>query len=920
MRRVSARFLNIHHDSDWRTACLATPRNIMGAPHRLPKACVAQATFGLPVLEHFGQWDVADSSCLSTLSPPPQRGGTGNLSSSAPLEGFADIHVHQMGNLGFGGSIIWGGAFGDPAQVLGPIPPEYKRGHDATEAATHRRVHVPAGLKWADAIIRTLETLTDAFAFDLFGHGEDGWPSFTSWPNYNIWMHQQVYQDWLFRAYQGGLRLMVMLAVNSEDDFGRGENHLGSIGKATFQRAKNRGRTANDMEALEWQVRAAYEMQHRIDVEAGGPGRGWYRIVRDPQEASTAIQEGRLAVILGTELQHLFNCDIDRPVCSRQTVIEGLNRLEAMGVNYVFPVHHKWNQFGGPAIFQPLNSGPTERCPDLAYRCSSMGLSELGGFLISELTTRGMLIDTEHFSRKAFADAMSILEQRRYPVLAGHVVPRDLQMDDEQQTERARTSHEITRIVSVGGIVAPMLATPAGEYAPSPGTLLVPLPIRCIGDSGGADQWANAYLLLRKLGSDGGPLSPVAIGSDWNGLAGSPGPVPRHNADQSCEPRKTHAGHQRMELEPKITYPIELPDQLVPAQTGPTKTLHEFHWPAKGRLWDYNSEGVGHIGMIPDFIENLRVLGLTVADLEPFYRSARGVVDLWAVARKREVPEDRHYLRWVPQSPFDVLWFHYADPSRDVQAHPPYSICRTRDGQLLGFLENDACHPVAGPLPQHAPAPATIAVYDDGRCLDVHGGSLDAGASVEQMPCGSDVRQEWALLRLPSGSLSIVNQNSGQCLAISRGRVSEGARAVQEPCTGEAEQQWWPTRVGNTFHLVADHSGLCLEVRKQSRDNGAAIQQAVCTTASNQLWTIDALRADDYEKLYQADKWRIEWLAEPTDVVVPVTVDDEHRHPICRSRTPEPWLGVVDGDTCTGATYGGAPKSSRWFEVLYQAR
>ena len=38
---------------------------------------------------------------------------------------------------------------------------------------------------------------------------------------------------------------------------------------------------------------------------------------------------------------------------SRQ-IVEGLNRLEAMGVNYVFPVHHKLNQFAGPATFVPL--------------------------------------------------------------------------------------------------------------------------------------------------------------------------------------------------------------------------------------------------------------------------------------------------------------------------------------------------------------------------------------------------------------------------------------------------------------------------------------------------------------------------------------------------------------------------------------
>jgi hypothetical protein len=43
------------------------------------------------------------------------------------------------------------------------------------------------------------------------------------------------------------------------------------------------------MEALDWQIRAAYQLQKEIDDENGGPGMGWYRIVRDPEEASRVI-------------------------------------------------------------------------------------------------------------------------------------------------------------------------------------------------------------------------------------------------------------------------------------------------------------------------------------------------------------------------------------------------------------------------------------------------------------------------------------------------------------------------------------------------------------------------------------------------------------------------------------------------------
>ena len=76
--------------------------------------------------------------------------------------------------------------------------------------------------------------LSTALFWDYFRNGEDGYPNFSSWPSTRLWTHQQVYEDWLFRAYQGGLRLMVMLAENSEDMFGRGENQIPVVGSHVF--------------------------------------------------------------------------------------------------------------------------------------------------------------------------------------------------------------------------------------------------------------------------------------------------------------------------------------------------------------------------------------------------------------------------------------------------------------------------------------------------------------------------------------------------------------------------------------------------------------------------------------------------------------------------------------------------------------
>src|ERR1700688_61613 len=877
----------------------------MGGGPRNPDRCSRRKFLRIIPREIRGQWDVVDSTCLADAPPVPERGGTGSLASAEPLEGFADIHVHQMADLGFGGSIVWGSAFGDPQKHLGPIPSKYKRGHDTTEAAVTEHY---------------LKMFLNTFVADLFGHGEDGWPKFRSWPNHNIWTHQQVYQDWLFREYQGGLRLMVMLAVNSEDMFGRGENHIHIIGKHKFQRFKKSGRTGNDMEALEWQVRAAYDMQRLIDEKSGGPGMGWYRIVRDPEEASEVVAQGKLAVILGTELQHLFNCDVDRPACTPETIVDGLNRLEAMGVNYVFPIHHKLNQFGGPATFTLVNSGPTEKCLDLTYECSSIGLTDLGRVLLKELAARGMLIDTEHMSRKAFDDAMSIVESLNYPVLASHAVPLDLQTKSSQQKERGRTSAEIRRIFKVGGMVAPMLGTSGAEYDPT-NAAPPPIPIRCSSNDGGPDQWANAYMLMRDLSKtgDGKKQLPIPLGTDWNGFAGWPGP--RYDRNHPCRPPKSR-NRVRIGLERKVEYPFPLPRQLKPAAIGGTASLDEFFWPDSRRPWDYNLVGAAHAGLVPDFIENLRLLGLTDADLEPLYRSARGVVDFWKNARVIGASNGEHHLRWVPQSPLDVLAFDkYWDETRNVEGRKGYPLCRTREGHKLGFMRNDNCQSVeeVNPLAGADYRPVAISAYHAGRCLNVKNASFDGGAQVEQRTCTAGISQLWQVRPEASGGWEISNVNSGKCLAIAKGAISKGSRAVQHNCAGSRSEKWDLERVGNTFHMIPLQSSLCLEVADQSREDGAKVRLADCSSPSNQLWVIDSRRAGDFERLYQADKSRHTWQSMPTqEFPMVVRVDDSRS--ICRSREPELWIRVVQDNLCIGKTYAIAPATTSEFDELYQAR
>ena len=422
------------------------------------------------------------------------------------------------------------------------------------------------------------------------------------------------------------------------------------------------------------------------------------------------------------------------------------------------------------------------------------------------------------------------------------------------------------------------------------------------------------------VGESQGSSGHIAMGSDLNGFAGTP--APRHNKDKPCG-RSLDGSGEVIVKEKSVTYPFALPQELKLAATKGTNSLNRFDWPDEKTQWDYNQTGFAHIGLMPDFMENLRLLGLTLADLEAIYRSARGVVELWRNARSINVPRDRHSLRWAPQSPFDVLPFNYWDPTRSVEAKeglPP--ICRFRVGHKLGFESDGSCQLVemSYAASEAEPAPVSIAAYHAGRCLDIESASLDNGAQALQRRCDTAASQLWQVLAGLEQFGKIINTNSGKCLAISSARSSFGS-IVQQTCENSNDyQDWRPTRIGNTFHLKAKTTAECLEVMNQSREDGARVQLAGCTGASNQLWSIDSLRANDYEKLFQADRNHYAWLDQSNDTFSDAVRVSDESGIICRSHDSKSWIGLVVGNQCVGQTYDRVPATTINFQQLYQAR
>ena len=53
------------------------------------------------------------------------------------------------------------------------------------------------------------------------------------------------------------------------------------------------------------------------------------------------------------------------------------------------------------------------------------------------------------------------------------------------------------------------------------------------------------------------------------------------------------------------------------------------------RQLDFDTEGMVHIGLLPELIEDARRGGATDADLEPLFRSAEGYLRMWELAERR---------------------------------------------------------------------------------------------------------------------------------------------------------------------------------------------------------------------------------------------------------------------------------------------
>ncbi|MEU9304870.1 hypothetical protein [Streptomyces sp. NPDC048269] len=515
------------------------------------------------------------------------------------VRGYVDAHVHLMSNEGFGGRLVCGKVFSTAG---------------VTDALKDCPEHYPNG------VLALFDMITKG---GDGRHDPNGWPTFEDWPAHDSATHQQTYYAWVERAWRGGQRILVNDMVTN-----------GVICSMYF--FKDRG--CDEMTAIRLQIQKTYELQDYVDNMYGGPGKGWFRVVTEPDQARQVIQAGKLAVVLGVETSEPFGCKqvFDRAQCTMADIDRGLDELHRLGVRSMFLCHKFDNalcgvRFDSGTTGMAINAGQflstgtfwsTEPCPGpqqdnpigfgLAAGLSAEGAQEHDTAedprtspAEAEARIRAALPEGTELpqygpSLQAQCNRRGLTALGEYAVLG--MTKRNMMLEIDHMSVKAadRALHLLEserysgvlsthgwmddnwteRVYRLGGLItghmyeAPAFTAEARRHA----------------------------ALRAKYGAGYG------IGTDMNGFAWLPGP-------------RAAAGNP-------VRYPFRSPDggSVLDRQvTG-------------SRVWDVNTDGGGtHYGLVPDWIEDIRVTGGQDV-VDELMQGAEGYLRTWERTRGHTTP------------------------------------------------------------------------------------------------------------------------------------------------------------------------------------------------------------------------------------------------------------------------------------------
>lgn len=496
--------------------------------------------------------------------------------------GYAETHMHLGGSDALGGRI----GYGRPFHKFGIVKALENCAADHGENGS---------LDVLDAVVNPSRNF-------LPPHATQGWPSFDAWPAHGSNTHHQTYYLWLKRAWMGGLRFMM--------------NHL-VANEVICQIWPLREHDCDEMESIALQRQLVLDLQDYIDAQEGGPGKGFFRIVYDPKEARRVIEDGKMAVVFGTENEKIFGCGeyLDQPECSAEHIDAELDRWYDLGLRAIFPIHLFDNALGGTRLTEeaalnvlyqggnlletghPFATIPCEEAdatapgqaptqpsrgilefvlaqatglpPPLppATGCleNARGLTALGEHFVNAMIDRGMMVETDHSGTLSRKRILDIAATRGVGVLSGH-------------TGFVSAARDTRRILEVGGVISNLPDEPA------------PVTIDFI------QQLAAVY---REVHGDTRGLA-TGLGSDINGIHEQAAP----RADAASNP---------------LVYPFTSYDGRVRFERQRTGE----------RVFDLNTDGVAHYGLYPDFLADLQRSPGGEEAMRYLFRSAEVYLQFW---------------------------------------------------------------------------------------------------------------------------------------------------------------------------------------------------------------------------------------------------------------------------------------------------
>ena len=296
------------------------------------------------------------------------------------------------------------------------------------------------------------------------------------------------------------------------------------------------------------------------------------------------------------------------------------------GIRHFFITHLNDNDVGGTAMygsrvnsiyqrFYKKNPFQVHDCsqdgyldPDAEKKrkviCNNKGLTSAGSELVKHMISKNVFIDIDHLSERSLDSVLDITADASYPVVGSHSGFLDTAKASQRGENKKKRKH-LKKIYSNGGLTAPILNTyPAKKVADKH--------LEKNACDGSANIWLSAYKYLLNFLEDNNYEKAIAIGSDFNGLVHSPSP---RFGKKACDGNKKQAAAQKN----KVNYPFYSFD-------GSRK----FNKMQSGkRIFDVNTDGLINIGLLPDFIEELKVLGLSKKEIEPLFKGAEQYISTW---------------------------------------------------------------------------------------------------------------------------------------------------------------------------------------------------------------------------------------------------------------------------------------------------